>query len=666
MKLENGIFFDQDWASLNKMMPVASGGIHAGQMHQLLDHLGEDVVLQFGGGTIGHPHGIAAGAQANRVALEAMIYARNAGRDYLARRPGDPRRGGEDLHAAPPGARRLEGRHLQLRLDRHARLRPHRHPEPEETRQCASPKAPSPSCPTSPTRRSTSRSSTASTRAGRSSLEYTDDPHPRNSYWEMWGHPMFDNPDAAAVVYELNECRKLYGDRYIRVLAFDSTPGWESIRLSFIANRPQEEPGFRADPPGGRGPQRPLHHPVLRLRPRPKASATPDDPDPACPRDPSLPYRAGSPAPRGRGEGGWGENRAQRRARGPARCAGRTTTGAQRRADRFANGPSRPRGRPPAARALAPRLAMPDDATPAVPTTASTSAPSTRSSGVRAVLDELDRTLIGLAPVKPRIRETAALLLVERARRKLGLAHRDADAAHVLLRQSRHRQDHGRAQDGRPAPPPRLRPQGPPRHRHPRRPRRPVHRPHRPQDQGGAEEGDGRRPLHRRGLLPLPPRERARLRPGGDRDPAPGDGEQPRRPRRHPRRLRRPHGRASSRPTPASARASPTTSTSPTTPTTSSSRIAEEMLAAQNYTLDRHAGAALAEYIAHRRGQPHFANARSIRNALDRARLRQANRLFESASGPLDAAASARSTRPTSAPAASSAADSTADKRTEP
>ncbi|MEO1328876.1 MAG: form I ribulose bisphosphate carboxylase large subunit [Pseudomonadota bacterium] len=87
MSLETGLFFDQDWASLNKMMPVASGGIHAGQMHQLIDHLGEDVVLQFGGGTIGHPHGIEAGATANRVALEAMIYARNAGRDYLAEGP---------------------------------------------------------------------------------------------------------------------------------------------------------------------------------------------------------------------------------------------------------------------------------------------------------------------------------------------------------------------------------------------------------------------------------------------------------------------------------------------------------------------------------------------------------------------------------------------------
>src|ERR1700674_1095368 len=76
-----GLFFDQNWASLKKLMPVASGGIHAGQMHQLLDHLGEDVVLQFGGGTIGHPLGIQAGATANRVALETMIKARNEGRD---------------------------------------------------------------------------------------------------------------------------------------------------------------------------------------------------------------------------------------------------------------------------------------------------------------------------------------------------------------------------------------------------------------------------------------------------------------------------------------------------------------------------------------------------------------------------------------------------------
>ena len=78
-----GIFFDMDWASLRKCLPVASGGIHCGQMHQLVHYLGDDVILQFGGGTIGHPDGIQAGATANRVALEAMILARNEGSDYF-------------------------------------------------------------------------------------------------------------------------------------------------------------------------------------------------------------------------------------------------------------------------------------------------------------------------------------------------------------------------------------------------------------------------------------------------------------------------------------------------------------------------------------------------------------------------------------------------------
>ncbi len=84
---QHGIFFDQPWASLKKMMPVASGGIHAGQMHQLITYLGEDVVLQFGGGTIGHPMGIQAGATANRVALEAIIKARNEGKDIWREGP---------------------------------------------------------------------------------------------------------------------------------------------------------------------------------------------------------------------------------------------------------------------------------------------------------------------------------------------------------------------------------------------------------------------------------------------------------------------------------------------------------------------------------------------------------------------------------------------------
>jgi ribulose-bisphosphate carboxylase small chain len=76
-------------------------------------------------------------------------------------------------------------------------------------------------------------------------IEVTDDPHPRNTYWDMWGLPMFDLQDAAGVMMELADCRKVFGDRYIRMSAFDSTHGWESVKISFIVNRPKDEPGFR-------------------------------------------------------------------------------------------------------------------------------------------------------------------------------------------------------------------------------------------------------------------------------------------------------------------------------------------------------------------------------------------------------------------------------------
>ena len=76
-------------------------------------------------------------------------------------------------------------------------------------------------------------------------VEHTDEPHPRNVYWEMWGMPMFDLKDAAGVLLEVNACRKAFPDHYIKVNALDSTQGWESTRLSFIVNRPRDEPGFR-------------------------------------------------------------------------------------------------------------------------------------------------------------------------------------------------------------------------------------------------------------------------------------------------------------------------------------------------------------------------------------------------------------------------------------
>ena len=73
-------------------------------------------------------------------------------------------------------------------------------------------------------------------------IEHTDDPHPRNTYWEMWGNPMFDLRDAKGVMMELDECRKANPQAYIRINAFDSTRGWETVRMSFIVNRPENEP----------------------------------------------------------------------------------------------------------------------------------------------------------------------------------------------------------------------------------------------------------------------------------------------------------------------------------------------------------------------------------------------------------------------------------------
>ena len=76
-------------------------------------------------------------------------------------------------------------------------------------------------------------------------VEYTDDPHPRNTYWEMFGMPMFDLKDPAGILTEINACRKTFPNHYVRVTAFDSTRGWETPRMSFIVNRPKVEPGFR-------------------------------------------------------------------------------------------------------------------------------------------------------------------------------------------------------------------------------------------------------------------------------------------------------------------------------------------------------------------------------------------------------------------------------------
>ena len=75
-------------------------------------------------------------------------------------------------------------------------------------------------------------------------IEYTDDPHPRNTYWEMFGNPMFDMKDPAGILMEVNNARKTFPNHYIRVTAFSAVRGVESVTMSYIVNRPEVEPGF--------------------------------------------------------------------------------------------------------------------------------------------------------------------------------------------------------------------------------------------------------------------------------------------------------------------------------------------------------------------------------------------------------------------------------------
>jgi len=79
------------------------------------------------------------------------------------------------------------------------------------------------------------------------SVEYTDDVHPRNTYWDMYGMPMFDLHDPAGVLMEVNNCRKSFPNHYIRLMAFDSTRGVESVAMSFIVHRPPHESGYRLE-----------------------------------------------------------------------------------------------------------------------------------------------------------------------------------------------------------------------------------------------------------------------------------------------------------------------------------------------------------------------------------------------------------------------------------
>jgi len=91
-------------------------------------------------------------------------------------------------------------------------------------------------------------------------IEYTDDPHPRNVYWEMWGLPLFDLKDPAGVMQEIAACRKAFPDHYVRVNGYDRRLGRQTIGLSFIVNRPAHEPGFQLE--RSEGPDRRIRYTI--------------------------------------------------------------------------------------------------------------------------------------------------------------------------------------------------------------------------------------------------------------------------------------------------------------------------------------------------------------------------------------------------------------------
>ena len=242
-------------------MPVASGGIHAGQMHQLLHYLGEDVVLQFGGGTIGHPMGIAAGATANRVAVEAMIQARNEGRDFYARARTScraPRKGCPQLDAAlESGGTSRSTTSRPTRPTSSSRRR-----RAEEADDAHHPGTFS-YLPDLTDEQIEAQLRYALRNGWAIMVEHTDDPHPRNRCWEMWGQPHVRPARATTSAWRMAEVRAA-----ARGATRSATSRWspttarsgrQTTRAVLHRAAPAGRAGLPARAPGGLRPPSPLH-----------------------------------------------------------------------------------------------------------------------------------------------------------------------------------------------------------------------------------------------------------------------------------------------------------------------------------------------------------------------------------------------------------------------
>jgi ribulose 1,5-bisphosphate carboxylase large subunit-like protein/ribulose bisphosphate carboxylase small subunit len=249
--LQRGIFFEQDWGDLRKVMPVASGGIHAGQMHQLLDLFGDDVCAAVRRRHHRPPDGHRRRAQrptawrSRRWSWPATRAAtsRPRGRRSFAAPPSGASRskppsipGAPSPSTMPRPTRRTSSRRRRSRCDQSLELRVRSTEIMRITQGCFS------FLPDLSDEQISAQVEYCLRNDWAIGIEYTDDPHPRNTYWEMWGHPMFDLRDAKGVMMELEECRKAHPQSYVRLNAFDNDRGFETVRMSFIVNRPAREP----------------------------------------------------------------------------------------------------------------------------------------------------------------------------------------------------------------------------------------------------------------------------------------------------------------------------------------------------------------------------------------------------------------------------------------
>src|SRR6059058_1101412 len=144
----------------------------------------------------------------------------------------------------------VEGRHVRLRIHRHARLRCHADAELTGAESIMRITQGTFSfLPDLSDEQIAAQIRYSLEHGWAMSVEYTDDPHPRNAYWEMWGLPMFDlsSDEAGAVLREVRACREAHPRDYVKLNAYDSSLGRQTTALSFIVSRPSDEPGYRLD-----------------------------------------------------------------------------------------------------------------------------------------------------------------------------------------------------------------------------------------------------------------------------------------------------------------------------------------------------------------------------------------------------------------------------------